>query len=787
MALREKWQSPVVEVATTASATRTPEPVRAGAGGAHGALLGLQRTHCNQFVQRLVQTMAQPSPPAPAASAGGRLPEPVQTQMGQAFGADFSTVQLHTDSAAAGQIGARAFARGEEVHFAPGNFRPDTLDGRSMIGHELAHVVQQRRGGVRSTGQAFGVEINDQPELEQDASRLGAAAARGETAEVGGSGSAGGGGAVLQGDFAVSLNVEQHARTTGGGTPYMITAVRIGERPQGLLKSKEGAHTSAWGLMCDQVRNNILGLTVDEAATRMVELATDLQRLPGWARLGDLTGDSSTRAIGAQASLNLATGAVPFAGGTAETQKADSLQELIKCYLQMRNLIPLSVSDTRAPGAGEAGRLDLLAEVNDGRKALDVAEVREAMWGLIDPNAVKTIAASADQTKQPGIRLGEAANLRAEAVLAQHLLTLRNAYETAFTGADMGSEASIADFIEKKLPPAWSDRPTNTMAKAVRATVTGAGMRAFAANQHREDTAGPGGQNWFAVQVKQFMGLITDVLIGARPHGLLGAREGSHVTAWVAIRDSIVNRLKNQTLAQAIALLPTIRNDMLAMPGAGRAGYLSGPQQAILTAARTDMNTAVGRLAGVIPEERKLPLIQQAIAAILAYRNSLPLAATDQGLANNKNEQGHRKVLVALMTKPDLTAADKTKARAAFWGMLDTTAMEAYYDNPTAREDQPGVRVRADGHGGVVLVRHEARVVADIVRQHLLTMEQAYGTLAARSGLGNEASLKKFLYTASNYDEDKDADFGLEPDVYMEVGRLLLGREPKNPMKRDKK
>jgi Domain of unknown function (DUF4157) len=71
--------------------------------------------------------------------------------MEQRFGSDFSRVRVHTDTEAAesaGRLGARAYTVGQDVVFAAGRYAPDRLDGRRLLAHELAHVVQAepRRG-----------------------------------------------------------------------------------------------------------------------------------------------------------------------------------------------------------------------------------------------------------------------------------------------------------------------------------------------------------------------------------------------------------------------------------------------------------------------------------------------------------------------------------------------------------------------------------------------------------------------------------------------------------------
>ena len=62
------------------------------------------------------------------------------------FGYDFGRVRVHTDARAARTtraVGARAYAVGRDVVFAPGEYRPDTAAGRRLLAHELTHVVQQ--------------------------------------------------------------------------------------------------------------------------------------------------------------------------------------------------------------------------------------------------------------------------------------------------------------------------------------------------------------------------------------------------------------------------------------------------------------------------------------------------------------------------------------------------------------------------------------------------------------------------------------------------------------------
>jgi hypothetical protein len=66
------------------------------------------------------------------------------------FGRDFSGVRVHADDNAAQSaraIGAEAYTAGSHTAFAAGRYAPQSADGRHLLAHELAHVVQQNGSG----------------------------------------------------------------------------------------------------------------------------------------------------------------------------------------------------------------------------------------------------------------------------------------------------------------------------------------------------------------------------------------------------------------------------------------------------------------------------------------------------------------------------------------------------------------------------------------------------------------------------------------------------------------
>lgn len=107
------------------------------------------------------------------------MPDDVKSRMERSFDTDFSDVTVHASSSKAPEVGALAYTQGSDIHFAPGQYKPDTTSGRELIGHELAHVVQQREGRVTPTCEVAGMPVNDNPGLEAEADALGRQAARG--------------------------------------------------------------------------------------------------------------------------------------------------------------------------------------------------------------------------------------------------------------------------------------------------------------------------------------------------------------------------------------------------------------------------------------------------------------------------------------------------------------------------------------------------------------------------------------------------------------------------------
>ena len=99
-------------------------------------------------------------PGVPAAGAGNSFGRPldsqIQREMSRHIGYDFRNVRIYADEPAvraSHQLNARAFTAGSNIFFNEGQYQPHTAQGKGLLAHELAHVVQQsRRNGGGEPG-----------------------------------------------------------------------------------------------------------------------------------------------------------------------------------------------------------------------------------------------------------------------------------------------------------------------------------------------------------------------------------------------------------------------------------------------------------------------------------------------------------------------------------------------------------------------------------------------------------------------------------------------------------
>lgn len=120
-----------------------------------------------------MQTSGQFTTQVQAGAGGGTaLSAPVQQQMSSAFGADFSSVRIHTDTRAAqlsNDIGAKAFTYKNDIYFNENQYDTSSSDGRFLLAHELTHTVQQGAAVRRATLPVTATAPRIQPSLFDEA------------------------------------------------------------------------------------------------------------------------------------------------------------------------------------------------------------------------------------------------------------------------------------------------------------------------------------------------------------------------------------------------------------------------------------------------------------------------------------------------------------------------------------------------------------------------------------------------------------------------------------------
>jgi len=127
-----------------------------------GLILKLQEFRGNTYVQHILkqdsvensnnQTDNQKdadeiiSRVASEKGGGYLLGSEARDRMETLLGYDFSNVHIHTDTIAdelTESLDARAFTSGKDVFFKEGEYKPDNINGKKLLSHELTHVMQQ--------------------------------------------------------------------------------------------------------------------------------------------------------------------------------------------------------------------------------------------------------------------------------------------------------------------------------------------------------------------------------------------------------------------------------------------------------------------------------------------------------------------------------------------------------------------------------------------------------------------------------------------------------------------
>lgn len=172
--------SPQTIVSSLSIARKEMPPAEFRGNGHAAALLQLQRSHGNAYVQGLIARKGTGTPNVQpeveqeihaSRGQGQPLDSGVRRQMESGMSADFSNVRVHTDSKAdamSQSLGAKAFTTGSDVYFRQNAYNPGSSSGRELIAHELTHVVQQSGSTVQTK-----LTVNEPGDrYEQEADRV---------------------------------------------------------------------------------------------------------------------------------------------------------------------------------------------------------------------------------------------------------------------------------------------------------------------------------------------------------------------------------------------------------------------------------------------------------------------------------------------------------------------------------------------------------------------------------------------------------------------------------------
>lgn len=167
------------------------------------------------------------------------IPERTKAYFEDISGMSFDDVRVHYASAKPAGFGALAYTQGNDVYVGPGQER--------HLGHELAHVVQQKQGRVVPTGEIGGVPANTDSALEQEADRIGSLAQKEGPTVPSQGGPVQGGRPVVQGKFP-SNTIKESIRNAGGVSGHhILSQADLGRLCEAALrKRRSGVRKKDW-------------------------------------------------------------------------------------------------------------------------------------------------------------------------------------------------------------------------------------------------------------------------------------------------------------------------------------------------------------------------------------------------------------------------------------------------------------------------------------------------------------------------------------------------------------
>lgn len=337
-------------------------------------------------------TEAPLNPNSGGAGAGGGAGW--MAKMEASFGTSFGDVKMNTNSQEAQAIQAKAFARGNEVHFAPGQFNPETQGGQELMGHELAHIVQQRQGRVQANAtHAKGLAVNDDRGLEDEADRMGRLAAAGQSVSAHMRGAKAGIGAnVTQGAFTSSVSLsraikEGEEEKKVGSDQVKVTGLTIPEKKRQQTRhggNKQGHHSLAW---------TFLVKSYQQLATKKLPVQTFLESylIPDYE---DLKKQMTYGDEKVEIDLKLLDEMKKGSRTPSEWRKL--IANLMQNYMRIHQLAPFATATKTFGKPGGEGKLKSSLEDYSARKVQMMAEEKNTEVISVDEVLIKMSGALED-------------------------------------------------------------------------------------------------------------------------------------------------------------------------------------------------------------------------------------------------------------------------------------------------------------------------------------------------------------------------------------------------------
>jgi thiol-disulfide isomerase/thioredoxin len=204
------------------------------------------------------------------AGSGTGLDADTRGFMESRFGHDFSGVRIHADEKAARSaqaVQAHAYTVGRDIVFADGRYAPASMEGRQLLAHELAHVVQQD-GADASPGASIAIDDRDAGEAQADHAADRVMSGANDAALDGPSAAAHASGGLQRQSTGELPPIDDESLTRPGPAATCIEEV-VGEDIPSLLQAGAITIIEFGAPWCGPCRQNLAGLR--QVCTRLRE------------------------------------------------------------------------------------------------------------------------------------------------------------------------------------------------------------------------------------------------------------------------------------------------------------------------------------------------------------------------------------------------------------------------------------------------------------------------------------------------------------------------------------